>query len=322
MRERIGIVFAAAHRLLFLTGVLNFALLMLWWTTTLFDLYIWPIGMSAGSIPAQFLHAPVMLYLMLPSLFFGFLLTVFPRWLGFADLVRKQYTPIGSAFFIATIIAWCALIGGNPSWLVAALCVAALGWVIALWHLMLLLAAEMRGNKGPTWHAWSAFSALCLGLIVLMLSPAGAYLPLHFISALVLCVLTGIMFWRWWPGSTAPGLLMVLIWGFAWAPIGFALIAAGHFAELSGYAFNPGKAPVHALYIGMAGSLIIAMVTRVTQGHSGRPLDSFGRSHLDHPHHPVGFETGANISGQASRRSARIAASSFVTIQKYPENPR
>ena len=34
-----------------------------------------------------------------------------------------------------------------------------------------------------------------------------------------------------------------------------------------------GRAPAHALYIGFFGSLLVAMVTRVTQGHSGRPLE-------------------------------------------------
>ena len=33
-----------------------------------------------------------------------------------------------------------------------------------------------------------------------------------------------------------------------------------------------GRAPAHALYVGYFGSLLVAMVTRVTQGHSGRPL--------------------------------------------------
>src|SRR5690606_12052961 len=33
-----------------------------------------------------------------------------------------------------------------------------------------------------------------------------------------------------------------------------------------------GRAPVHALSVGFFGSLLVAMVTRVTQGHSGRPL--------------------------------------------------
>jgi uncharacterized protein involved in response to NO len=33
-----------------------------------------------------------------------------------------------------------------------------------------------------------------------------------------------------------------------------------------------GRAPAHALFVGFFGSVLVAMVTRVTQGHSGRPL--------------------------------------------------
>jgi uncharacterized protein involved in response to NO len=33
-----------------------------------------------------------------------------------------------------------------------------------------------------------------------------------------------------------------------------------------------GLAPLHVLTIGYFGSMLVAMVTRVTQGHSGRPL--------------------------------------------------
>lgn len=341
MRARIAIIFSAPHRSLFLAGVLNFALLMIWWTATLFDIYIWPIGMASGNVPASLLHAPVMLFLMVPSFFFGFLLTVFPRWIGYPDLGQSQYAPTGGAFIIASILAWIALIGGNHHLLAIALCVAGLGWLVALWHMIVLLIAEFRDSKGPTWHGWSASAALCFGLaglgfsvrflltldaqayqIANSLGTFGFLLPifltvahrmipffagnvvkgyvawrpfwlltllwvfllahlilqlsgynsLQFISAAALSALTATMLWRWWPRQAAPGLLTVLIWGFAWAPIGFALIALGSFAEFAGYNISLGRAPVHAIYIGMAGSLVIAMVTRVTLGHSGRPL--------------------------------------------------
>ena len=341
MRARIAIIFAAAHRPLFLAGVMNLALLMIWWTATLFDIYIWPIGMASGDVPASLLHAPVMLFLMLPSFFFGFLLTVFPRWIGYPDLDQRQYAPIGGAFIMASILAWIALVGANHQLLALALCVAGLGWLSALWLMIVLLIAEKRDGKGPTWHGWSAFAALGFGLaglgftvkflltldaqayqtanslgtfgfllpifftvthrmipffagnvvkdyeawrpywllallwVFLMAQPIlqlSGYNDLQFISAAALFALTATMFWRWWPRQQAPGLFMVLIWGFAWAPIGFALIALGSFAEFAGYNISLGRAPVHALYIGMAGSLVIAMVTRVTLGHSGRPL--------------------------------------------------
>ena len=341
MRARIAILFAAVHRPLFLSGGMNLALLMIWWTATLFDIYIWPIGMASGDVPASLLHAPVMLFLMLPSFFFGFLLTVFPRWIGYPDLDQRQYAPIGGAFIMASILAWIALVGANHQLLALALCVAGLGWLSALWLMIVLLIAEKRDGKGPTWHGWSAFAALGFGLaglgftvkflltldaqayqtanslgtfgfllpifftvthrmipffagnvvkdyeawrpywllallwVFLMAQPIlqlSGYNDLQFISAAALFALTATMFWRWWPRQQAPGLFMVLIWGFAWAPIGFALIALGSFAEFAGYNISLGRAPVHALYIGMAGSLVIAMVTRVTLGHSGRPL--------------------------------------------------
>ena len=341
MRELIAILFAAAHRPLFLAGVLNFAFLMIWWTATLFDIYIWPIGLVSGDVPTSLLHAPVMLFLMVPSFFFGFLLTVFPRWIGYPDLGRRQYAPIGSAFILASVIAWIALIGADHQLLAIALCLAATGWLIALWPMVFLLIAEKRDGKGPTWHGWSAFAALSFGLaglgfsvkflltldaqayqIANSLGTFGFLLPIfftvahrmipffagnvvqdyvvwrpnwllallwffliahllaqlggdnlfQFVSALALTLLTATMLWRWWPRQQVPGLFMVLIWGFAWAPIGFALIAFGSFAEFAGYDVHLGRAPVHAIYIGMAGSLVIAMVTRVTLGHSGRPL--------------------------------------------------
>ena len=36
--------------------------------------------------------------------------------------------------------------------------------------------------------------------------------------------------------------------------------------------FLLGRAPAHALFVGFFGSVLVSMVTRVTQGHSGRPL--------------------------------------------------
>jgi uncharacterized protein involved in response to NO len=69
-----------------------------------------------------------------------------------------------------------------------------------------------------------------------------------------------------------PPLLRVLFLGFAWLPIAFALYAvqSAQFAATGEFAL--GRAPAHALFVGFFGSLLVAMVTRVTQGHSGRPL--------------------------------------------------
>jgi uncharacterized protein involved in response to NO len=81
------------------------------------------------------------------------------------------------------------------------------------------------------------------------------------------------LLWRWWPrNAQIPPLLRVLFVGFAWLPIAFALyvVQSPWFAATSEFVL--GRAPAHALFIGFFGSLLVAMVTRVTQGHSGRPL--------------------------------------------------
>lgn len=342
MAGRPPILLAAAHRLLFLTGAMNLLLLMLWWAVTLFDLHIHPIGLPMPDVPVLLLHAPAMLYLLLPPFIFGFLLTVFPRWAGYPDLVARQYAPVGIAFGSASILGWTGLMTATPPLLLFGFAVAAIGWLIALWHLLAVLRMERRDRKPPTWHAWSTFAALAFGFAGLVLvidflirRDANAYLwatrigtfgfmapvfmtvahrmipffagsiienyvrwrpywilaalwgllLLHlalnlgdlqdwqWITGLALMGLTGLMLWRWWPRAPAPGLLQVLILGFAWAPIGFALIAVNNLTAVAGLSGDLGRAPVHALYVGMAGSLIIAMVTRVTQGHSGRPLE-------------------------------------------------
>ena len=77
---------------------------------------------------------------------------------------------------------------------------------------------------------------------------------------------------RWWPAGRKPGLLTVLFLGLAWLPIAFALYSAQSVAYLLTGVYTLGRAPAHALFIGFFGSVLIAMVTRVTQGHSGRAL--------------------------------------------------
>lgn len=88
-----------------------------------------------------------------------------------------------------------------------------------------------------------------------------------------LALLTGYMWLRWRPlvGRGIP-LLWTLHAAFLWLPLGLALqaVASAGFA-ISGD-WLVGRAPLHALGMGFLGSLVLAMVTRVTLGHSGRAL--------------------------------------------------
>jgi len=62
-------------------------------------------------------------------------------------------------------------------------------------------------------------------------------------------------------------LLLVLHLGYGWLSLGFALLGASHFAPLL-----PGSAALHALTAGAIGTMTLAVMTRATLGHSGRPL--------------------------------------------------
>jgi uncharacterized protein involved in response to NO len=120
----------------------------------------------------------------------------------------------------------------------------------------------------PMWLLAAMWTALALRL-GLDLGPARAW---TWTADGALLALTDLAWWRWWPRGDKPGLLTVLFAGLAWLPIAAALYTAdGVVAAVTGTAAL-GRAPAHALFIGFFGSVLIAMVTRVTQGHSGRPL--------------------------------------------------
>ncbi len=127
----------------------------------------------------------------------------------------------------------------------------------------------------PGYRAWRPLWLLAawwaLALVHLALELVHGYAWLWWVD-LPFAALAGYTLWRWWPRGRAPGLLWVLFAGFAWLPIAFALYAAQSLWFAIDGAFVLGRAPVHALAIGFFGSLLVAMVTRVTQGHSGRPL--------------------------------------------------
>ncbi|QEE25783.1 NnrS family protein [Rhodanobacter glycinis] len=77
--------------------------------------------------------------------------------------------------------------------------------------------------------------------------------------------------WQPWK-CMRPGLLAVLHIAFAWLPFAFVLFSIQDIVLAAGGGYVLGRAPLHALAIGFFGSMLVAMVTRVTHGHSGRPL--------------------------------------------------
>lgn len=72
--------------------------------------------------------------------------------------------------------------------------------------------------------------------------------------------------WKGWKTARDP-LVLVLHLGYAWVPTGLAL-----FAAVSVGASVPQSAAVHALTAGAMATMILAVMTRATLGHTGRDL--------------------------------------------------
>jgi uncharacterized protein involved in response to NO len=74
--------------------------------------------------------------------------------------------------------------------------------------------------------------------------------------------------WRGWATAAEP-LLAILHAGYAWIVMGAALLGAGLLSNLV-----PEAAAIHAFTAGAIGTMVLAVMTRVSRGHTGRPLHS------------------------------------------------
>src|SRR3546814_10940040 len=101
-----------------------------------------------------------MQYQVLPSFVFGFLLTVFPRWLGEPDLDRRAAWPVGAGLFGSQILTIAGALGWRPAIILGAI-VTLIGWIIGL----LALARLVVRDSGKTWHATGCFVALSAGAV-------------------------------------------------------------------------------------------------------------------------------------------------------------
>jgi uncharacterized protein involved in response to NO len=327
---------AAPHRLLFFVGASNVLLAMAWWALWLAQTRFGAIGLVQPPLFAGWAHAFVMQYQVLSPFIFGFLLTVFPRWMSQPELTRWHYLPVGLGLLSGQLLFVTGLFG-YPHLLHLGLINTLAGWVAGCAFLL----TPLRAHRGRDLHALACYGALLLGLLGLLafavflhtgdarLVPAmislgsfGLLLPIYttvahrmfpffascvvagytpwrslrwlgafwacalahlvlellqartwlWLSDLPMAALASYWLWRNWPRAQAPPLLRVLFLGFAWLPLAMALYAVQSLILLVDGSAVLGRAPAHALYVGYFGSLLVAMVTRVTQGHSGRPL--------------------------------------------------
>ncbi len=100
--------------------------------------------------------------------------------------------------------------------------------------------------------AWVAFPDARLTAVPLIVAGAALFLRLI----------------RWRGVSTrAEPMLFVLHLGYGWVPLGFLLMGGNELLGVTAPA-----APLHALTVGAIGTMTLAVMTRATRGHTGRPL--------------------------------------------------
>jgi uncharacterized protein involved in response to NO len=326
---------AAPHRAFFAAGMAQVLLVMLLWAI---ELALRLAGRSSGyAIAPVDVHAWLMVYGVFPFFIFGFLFTVYPRWMAQAAIGRAAYARAAgllTAGLIAVHAGW--WLGGNA--LLTGLGLYLAGWgsaVLTLFgvfrrarahgaHEPLLNAALVAGAVGigcfmtgvytgdRFWMVLARETGLWLFLVpvvflvshrmipffsqsvimnyvmhrpgwappLLLVCAAGhalaelAGLPTwRFLADAPLAVAALHLSWRWqFRASFHARLLAMLHIAFLWLGLALLLYTGQSLAWLATGQDWLGRAPLHALGIGFLTSMIVAMASRVTLGHSGRSL--------------------------------------------------
>jgi uncharacterized protein involved in response to NO len=329
---------AAPHRTLFFTGLLSLLAASTWWGLHLLARSTGTPVLALALQPAPiWAHAYLMLFAVLPTMFFGFLFTVFPRWMNGPLVTRAKYVATALLFATGTLL-WLAGTFAGPALLLLAClatgagllvgtaslfrvllaapqvvphaivvlvalcvqCVAMAGFAYGLaesddFALHFAVRTSLWGGLLPVFFAvchrmvpffsqgaipgyvpwrptWVLVAVVSLVYLRLLLGTAGALAALPVVDVAIF-LLTAWCALRW-TSRHARGnpLLWTLYAAFAWLPLALLLQALrdGAFALTGDWTL--GRAPIHALGMGFFGGMLVAMVTRVTMGHSGRPL--------------------------------------------------
>ena len=326
------------HRMLFLAGTTQILLTLGWWLLELTARATGFLSLTAA-LPATWGHAFLMVYGVFPFFIFGFLFTVYPRWLRGAAIRRRAYVSVFVLMFGGILLFTAGLVVDRRI-VVLALLLFLAGWASALTSLLRVYAHAP--DRGPHERLLNiALAAGLLGISVFLAAvlngstqlfvlarELGLWLflvPVVFLvshrmipffsqstlmnyiivrpawgpSLMVVCVtahagfeLSGLPQWRFladlplavvalhhsyvWQfrRSFHACLLAMLHIAFLWLGIGMSLYAAQSLVLLATGTDYLGRAPLHALGIGFLTSMIVAMASRVTLGHSGRALSA------------------------------------------------
>jgi len=123
-------------------------------------------------------------------------------------------------------------------------------------------------DRLPLVRPWLDSGAL---LATLAVGLADSLLPLSILTgvlALVAALVHGLRLSGWRGRSTfSEPLLFILHVGYGWIVIGYLLLSSASFFDML-----PSSSALHAITVGAMGTMILAVMTRVSLGHTGREL--------------------------------------------------
>lgn len=162
-----------------------------------------------------------------------------------------------------------------------------LGWHLALAAILILISVvagrivpsftrnwlAQRGDRDlpakPGWIDRAALGTLHAGLLGWAFVPA--FQPVGWLLLLA-AIMNGWRVLRWRGVATrAEPLLLILHVGYGWLVLGVGLLGLA-----TARAAVPESAAIHALTVGAFGTMILAVMTRATRGHTGRALAADG----------------------------------------------
>ncbi|HSV34862.1 MAG TPA: NnrS family protein [Ramlibacter sp.] len=245
----------------------------------------WLLWLAAGHA-----HALLAAAALLPAL--GGMLAVTVRFWGLV-LASRLPDRVHARAIGAALVAGCACIAGLALAVLLGAPGAARAFVLTgLWAFVVVVYAAVAHRMIPFFTssalpmvaAWRPFWVLGLLLGVALFEAAAVWVEGFFPTGTAWLLLRGaleaaagamlawLVFAWGFVQSMKVRLLAMLHLGFLWLGLGLGLSGASQLiGALSGEAVLPLGA-LHAVTIGGLGSLMLAMVTRVSCGHSGRPL--------------------------------------------------
>lgn len=199
------------------------------------------------------------------------------RWAGLIRISKALDKKHPLSILIAMLGGMAALLaaafwsaGDEDAWLVSRLC-AFFGFLLPVFltvcHRMLPFFSSNVLIPYVAWRPYWLLGVWLGGCWLLILAGLTGWRYLEAFSAGVLSLSFVFTSWRWGIfRSMQNRMLAMLHLSFAWLAVVFGLQAAGALGVAVG------SAPIHALGLGFMGTMLVGFVSRVSYGHSGRPL--------------------------------------------------